>query len=172
MAGKELVSGEGFPYLGRSYRLLLVDDQESHRSGWRRAGSGCGGPWPHRGVSSSSPGIPSMPGPGSGNESKVGHPGWGSNRRVSTCGTSASAGAPVGRAGNLNFHWAAILLPASVVDYIIVHELAHLAEPNHTPEFWRGWSGHCLTMSSARPGWRSTEGDTLCCDGTSRPIVR
>jgi predicted metal-dependent hydrolase len=28
MAGKELVSGEGFPYLGRSYRLLLVDDQD------------------------------------------------------------------------------------------------------------------------------------------------
>jgi len=29
VGGKELVSGEGFPYLGRSYRLLLVDEQDA-----------------------------------------------------------------------------------------------------------------------------------------------
>jgi hypothetical protein len=27
--------------------------------------------------------------------------------------------------------------PPSVLDYVIVHELAHLAERHHTPEFWR-----------------------------------
>ena len=42
-----------------------------------------------------------------------------------------------GQATKVNFHWATILLPASVVDYVIVHELTHLTEPNHTPEFWR-----------------------------------
>ncbi len=41
-----------------------------------------------------------------------------------------------GKKGTLNFHWASILLPASIVEYIVVHELAHLVEPNHTPEFW------------------------------------
>jgi predicted metal-dependent hydrolase len=41
-----------------------------------------------------------------------------------------------GQAGGLNFHWATILLPAGIVDYVVVHELAHLREPNHTPEFW------------------------------------
>jgi predicted metal-dependent hydrolase len=36
----------------------------------------------------------------------------------------------------VNFHWATILLPPRIVDYIIVHELAHLQESTHTPEFW------------------------------------
>jgi len=46
--------------------------------------------------------------------------------RWGSCGTS----------GSLNFHWASILLPPSIVEYIIVHELAHLTHRNHTPEFW------------------------------------
>ena len=41
-----------------------------------------------------------------------------------------------GRAGGLNFDWATILLPARVVEYIIVHEMIHLREHHHTPKFW------------------------------------
>lgn len=37
---------------------------------------------------------------------------------------------------NLNFNWRIIKAPIFVVDYLIVHELAHLLEPNHTPQFW------------------------------------
>ena len=37
---------------------------------------------------------------------------------------------------NLNFNWRIIKAPMFVVDYLIVHELAHLLEPNHTPAFW------------------------------------
>lgn len=37
---------------------------------------------------------------------------------------------------NLNFNWKLIKAPLLVIDYVIVHELAHLLEPNHTEEFW------------------------------------
>lgn len=37
---------------------------------------------------------------------------------------------------NLNFNWRIIKAPQFVIDYLIVHELAHLREANHTPEFW------------------------------------
>ena len=41
-----------------------------------------------------------------------------------------------GKGGKLYFHWRSILLPPSIVEYIVVHELVHLHEPHHTPEFW------------------------------------
>lgn len=37
---------------------------------------------------------------------------------------------------NLNFNWRLIKAPMRVVEYVIVHELAHLLEPNHTAHFW------------------------------------
>ncbi|MEH7792394.1 M48 family metallopeptidase [Bacillus safensis] len=37
---------------------------------------------------------------------------------------------------NVIFNWRLIKAPMYVVEYLIVHELAHLIEPNHTPEFW------------------------------------
>jgi len=36
----------------------------------------------------------------------------------------------------INFNWRIIKAPIYVIDYIIVHELTHLLEPNHTPDFW------------------------------------
>ncbi len=39
-------------------------------------------------------------------------------------------------AGTLNFNWRIIKAPPEVIDYIVVHELAHLREHNHSPEFW------------------------------------
>jgi len=38
--------------------------------------------------------------------------------------------------GMLNFHWRCMMAPLSAIEYIVVHELAHLKHPNHTPEFW------------------------------------
>ncbi|MBW1820403.1 MAG: M48 family metallopeptidase [Deltaproteobacteria bacterium] len=38
--------------------------------------------------------------------------------------------------GNLNFHWKCIMAPLDVLNYIVVHELAHLVSKNHTKAFW------------------------------------
>ena len=38
--------------------------------------------------------------------------------------------------GNINFHWKCAMAPMDVLQYIIVHELAHLIHLNHTTEFW------------------------------------
>ena len=37
---------------------------------------------------------------------------------------------------NLNFNWKLVLLPEEVLDYVVVHELAHLFEMNHSKAFW------------------------------------
>jgi predicted metal-dependent hydrolase len=38
--------------------------------------------------------------------------------------------------GNLRFNWRLIMAPKDIIDYVVVHELAHLVEPNHSSRFW------------------------------------
>lgn len=37
---------------------------------------------------------------------------------------------------NLNFNWKLILAPPGCLDYVVIHELCHLTEFNHSPRFW------------------------------------
>ena len=39
--------------------------------------------------------------------------------------------------GNLNFTWKLVLAPPEVLDYVVVHELCHRIEMNHSAAFWR-----------------------------------
>lgn len=39
--------------------------------------------------------------------------------------------------GFINFHWRVILLPPRIIDYIILHELQHIREPHHNQRFWK-----------------------------------
>jgi len=135
LAGKEFVSGEGFSYLGRNYRLLLVDSQgvplkleggrlkllrseairgRAHLVRWycRRAEAWVG---PRMAALAARVGVT----PKGLRVTDLGHR-WGS----------------CGREGTVNLHWATILLPPSAIEYVVVHELVHLLERHHTPEFW------------------------------------
>ena len=39
--------------------------------------------------------------------------------------------------GDLYFNWRCIMAPPAVIDYVVVHEMSHLAHPNHSKRFWQ-----------------------------------
>ena len=41
-----------------------------------------------------------------------------------------------GHKGDLYFHWRVAMLPRTLIEYVVVHELVHLIEPHHTNAFW------------------------------------
>lgn len=61
---------------------------------------------------------------------------------------------------NVTFNWRLIKAPTFVIDYIIVHELAHLIEPNHTPRFWNVVRAQVPRMEKAR-AWLTENGQIL-----------
>lgn len=40
------------------------------------------------------------------------------------------------KTGSLCFNWKCMMLPINILDYVVVHELAHIKYPDHSPEFW------------------------------------
>jgi len=44
---------------------------------------------------------------------------------------------------NLNFNWRILLLSKQAADYLIIHELSHLKELNHSPKFWQLVQKYC-----------------------------
>lgn len=61
---------------------------------------------------------------------------------------------------NLNFNWRLIKAPMYVVDYVIIHELAHLLEANHTPRFWNIVRAQTPKMDKAKQ-WLRENGQIL-----------
>ena len=61
---------------------------------------------------------------------------------------------------NVNLNWRLIKAPMFVIDYVIVHELAHLIEANHTPRFWNIVRTHAPAMEKARR-WLRDHGQIL-----------
>ena len=51
------------------------------------------------------------------------------------------------RKKNLSFNWKLMMAPEPVVEYVIIHELIHLKEMNHSKRFWELVAQYC-------PGWR------------------
>jgi predicted metal-dependent hydrolase len=134
---REFVSGEGFLYLGRSYRLLLIDEATRsavrlhrgrlelrrdcvdaaahHLVHWYRQ---VGESWLQRRVVSWAQRM----------EVEV------TDLRVLPLGYRWGSCTAVGK---LNIHWAVMQLPPELIDYVLVHELAHVRHADHGPDFWR-----------------------------------
>ncbi|NDZ15549.1 M48 family peptidase [Variovorax sp. WS11] len=133
---KVFTDGEGFPYLGRSYRLRLAKEADAavkltggrfvmpvalardgreHMVRWYRDRAQ---PWITAKVEDYVARMEVAP----------------AGVRVQDLGYRWGS---CGKGGWLYFHWKTILLPARIAEYVVVHEMAHLLEPHHTPEFWR-----------------------------------
>jgi predicted metal-dependent hydrolase len=52
--------------------------------------------------------------------------------------------------GAITLNWRLIQMPSAVADYVILHELMHLKQPNHSRRFWREVAAVC-------PEWREAE---------------
>ncbi|MDP6953797.1 MAG: SprT family zinc-dependent metalloprotease [Alphaproteobacteria bacterium] len=64
------------------------------------------------------------------------------------------------RKGNLAFSWRLVLAPRSVLDYVAAHEVAHLAEMNHSRRFWRLVDDLHPDVATAR-AWLTAHGPNL-----------
>jgi predicted metal-dependent hydrolase len=131
------VNGEGFLYLGRSYRLKLVAEQSAPlmlKDGYfcLRANNGSlldaattfGEFYRQRGKQRICERVAFF-------QSRMGV--YPKTVRVLDMQHRWASCTPK---GNLNFHWKCIMAPPTILDYIIVHELAHLLHRNHTEAFW------------------------------------
>lgn len=61
---------------------------------------------------------------------------------------------------NVNFNWRLIKAPMFVIDYVIIHELTHLIEANHTPRFWNIVRAQSPSMEKAKT-WLKENGQLL-----------
>jgi predicted metal-dependent hydrolase len=62
--------------------------------------------------------------------------------------------------GAINLNWRLILAPPAVFEYVVVHELCHLREPNHQAPFWR-LVGEILPGFERQRRWLRTNGHLL-----------
>lgn len=137
---REYRNGEGFLYLGRSYRLLLVADQaeplllkngrfclrrdlvdegavEAAKAAFRDYYIARGIERITQRVNYFAPKVGVVP--SEINVRDLGH-------RWASCSPN----------GNLAFHWKCMMAPQTIIDYIVVHELCHFHQPDHTDAFW------------------------------------
>jgi predicted metal-dependent hydrolase len=64
------------------------------------------------------------------------------------------------RRGSISLNWRLVLVPDFVREYVMLHELMHRLELNHSARFWRLVAAVCPRLLEARR-WLRTEGQTL-----------
>ena len=62
--------------------------------------------------------------------------------------------------GTINFTWRLIMAPLEVIEYVVVHELAHLKIRNHSPRFWKLVESLCPDFKRHRK-WLREHGEKL-----------
>ncbi|MEI8372803.1 MAG: SprT family zinc-dependent metalloprotease [Planctomycetota bacterium] len=134
---RQYVNGEGFLYLGRSYRLRIVKNQAEPlmlKDGYfclRSAESlASGGEAAYRAFYRTK-GAVKIPERVAYFQAKMGV-----EPKALRVIDLKHHWASCTHGGKLNFHWKCMMAPATVLDYIVVHELAHIRYPNHTAAFW------------------------------------
>ena len=137
---REYKAGEGFLYLGRSYRLSLVADQheplmlKDGRFRLRRdlaekghieaAKSAFRDYYIQRGQTKIPPRVAYYA------------PKIGVTPKTTDVRELGNRWASCSPTGNLAFHWKCMMAPQTIIDYITVHELCHLHHRHHTGAFW------------------------------------
>jgi predicted metal-dependent hydrolase len=154
--GKELVEGESLPYLGRLYRIELVEgDGEIRFEQKFIVPRACVGKLPaFRDWFISQAKATILP-------RAVSHA-----KNLGVAYKEAKIGDGKYRWGsctpqdNVIFNWRLIKAPMFVIDYVVVHELAHLIEENHTPRFWNIVRSQVPGMDKAK-AWLQKNGALL-----------
>lgn len=161
---RPLVQGQGFPYLGRSYRLKFVDDTEVPlrlkngrwelseaffaREGEPAARKAFRDLYIEKGVQIFAERVRHL-------APLVGvEPGEIAVKELGYHWASCGAG------GGLNFHWKTLMAPQTVIDYIVVHELCHLRHRDHSDAFWNEVD-KVLPRYSERKEWLRVNGAAL-----------
>ena len=73
------------------------------------------------------------------------------------------------REGTLNFNWRLTLASSEILDYVVIHELAHRLEMNHSRRFWAHVQKHCPDYKVHRR-WLNKNGAALYrADRTATP---
>lgn len=155
--GKELVSGESALYLGRQYRIEMIKDLSEIHFARRflipsiqvnKRGEALREWYISKAKEKIIPRVKSHARQLGVDFDKVkimdSHYRWGS------CTVN----------NNVNFNWRLIKAPMFVIDYVIVHELSHLIESNHTPRFWNIVSAQFPTSEKAK-AWLKENGQLL-----------
>ena len=63
------------------------------------------------------------------------------------------------RKGNLSLNWKLLMAPEPVIDYVILHEVIHLKEMNHTKRFWHLVAEQCPRWRQHRKWLRNHEAE-------------
>ena len=60
----------------------------------------------------------------------------------------------------ISYNWRIIMAPDCIVDYLIIHELSHIIEPNHSKNFWYQVGNYCKDFKKKRK-WLRENGHKL-----------